>query len=54
MTFSLDKKIVEGDTAFIAWSAETADNVYELGTDTFTVHDGMIVSQTYVAKKTPK
>ena len=54
MTFSLDKKIVEGDTAFIAWSAETADNVYNLGTDTFTVRDDKIVSQTFVANRTPK
>ena len=54
MTFSLDKKIVEGDTAFIAWSAETADNVYNLGTDTFTIRDDKIVSQTLVTHKTPK
>jgi len=54
MTFSLDKKIVEGDTAFIAWSAETADNVYNLGTDTFTVRDDKIVSQTFVAHKTAR
>ena len=54
MSFSLDNRIVDGDTAFIAWSAETADNVYELGTDTLVVRDGKIVTQTYVDKKTPK
>ena len=54
MTFSIDKRFVDGDTAFIACRAETADNVYELGTDTFTVREGNIVSQTYIAKKTPK
>ena len=26
---------VEGDYAYILWTAETADNVYEVGTDTF-------------------
>lgn len=45
---------VEGDTAFITWSAETADNVYELGTDTFVVRDGKIITQTFAAKATPK
>ena len=54
MSFSLDKKIVDGDTAFISWHAETADNVYNLGTDTFTIRDDKIVSQTLVAHKTPK
>ncbi len=54
MTFGLDKRFVDGDTAFIAWHAETADNVYDLGTDTFTVRDGMIVAQTFVAHKSPK
>jgi ketosteroid isomerase-like protein len=53
-SFSLDHRIIDGDTAFIAWSAETANNVYELGTDTFVVRDGKIVTQTIVAKKTPK
>ncbi len=54
MSFSLDKKIVDGDTAFISWHAETADNVYNLGTDTFTIRDDKIVSQTLVTHKTPK
>jgi ketosteroid isomerase-like protein len=53
-SFSLDKRIIDGDTAFIAWSAETADNVYDLGTDTLVVRDGKIVTQTFVVKKTPK
>ncbi len=54
MSFSLDHVAVEGDTAFIAWSADTADNVYDLGTDTFFVRDGKIAVQTYVAQVTPK
>jgi ketosteroid isomerase-like protein len=31
-TFSLKQQFVEGDHAYILWSAETADNVYKLGT----------------------
>jgi hypothetical protein len=43
-----------GDHAYILWSAETADNVYELGTDTFVVRDGKIVGQSFTGKVTPK
>jgi len=53
-SFSMDQQIIAEETAFIAWRAETADNVYELGTDTFWIHDGKILVQTYAAKATPK
>lgn len=45
--FSLQQQVVEGDYAYILWTAETADNVYELGTDTFVVRDGKIVAQSF-------
>ena len=45
---------LDGDTAYIVWRAETADNRYELGTDTFVVKDGKIVSQTFAGKISPK
>jgi hypothetical protein len=45
---------VDGDHGFILWAAETADNVYELGTDTFVVHDGKIQVQSFAGKITPK
>jgi ketosteroid isomerase-like protein len=38
--FSLRQQSVEGDYAFIVWTAETADNIYELATDTFHVRGG--------------
>jgi ketosteroid isomerase-like protein len=53
-SFSMGKTVIEGETAFITWSAETADNVYELGTDTFWIRDGKIMTQTFAAKVTPK
>lgn len=53
-TFSLKHQSVEGDYGYILWSAETADNVYELGTDTFVVCDGRIVVQSFAGKITPK
>jgi ketosteroid isomerase-like protein len=52
--FSMKQQSVEGDYAYILWNAETADNVYELGTDTFVVRDGKIVAQSFAGKITPK
>ncbi len=52
--FSMKQHFVEGDYAYILWTAETADNVYELGTDTFVVRDGKIVAQSFTGKITPK
>lgn len=53
-TFSLRQLTVEGDHGFIVWAAETADNAYELGTDTFYVRRGKIQVQSFAGKITPK
>ncbi len=53
-SFSMDKTVIKGEVAFITWSAETADNVYEFATDTFVVRDGKIASQTFTGKINPK
>ena len=52
--FKMKQQSVDGDYAYILWTAETADNVYEAGTDTFVVRDGKIVAQSFAAKITPK
>jgi len=52
--FSMKQQFVEGEYAYILWSAETADKVYELGTDTFVVRDGKIVAQSFTGKITAK
>ena len=52
--FSMKQQSVEGDYAYILWTAETADNVYELGTDTFVVRGGQIVAQSLASKITSK
>ena len=54
MTFTMDAVHVTGDIAYIVWHAETADNVYEMATDTFVIEDGKIATQTLAAKVTPK
>lgn len=52
--FSLQRQYVDGDHAYILWTAETADNVYELATDTFVVRAGKIKVQSFAGKITPK
>ena len=52
--FNMKQQFVQGDYAYIVWTAETADNVYELATDTFIVREGKIVAQSFTGKITPK
>jgi len=54
MSFEMLGQEVDGDTAYIVWKAETADNRFELGTDTFIVQNGKIVTQTFAGKISPK
>jgi ketosteroid isomerase-like protein len=53
-SFSMKQQSVEGEYAYILWAAETANNVYEMATDTFVVRDGKIVAQSFTGKITPK
>ena len=53
-SFSLQLRSVDGDYAYILWSAETADNVHEMGTDTFVVRNGQIVAHSFAMKSRPK
>jgi ketosteroid isomerase-like protein len=52
--FALHQRCVEGDYAYIRWNAETSDNIYDAGTDTFIVRNGRIVAHSFSAKITPK
>lgn len=53
-SLSMREQSVEGDYAYILWTAETADNSYEAATDTFVVQNGKIVAQSFAAKITAK
>jgi hypothetical protein len=46
----MKQQVVDSDYAYIAWTASTADNIYELATDTFVVQKGKIVAQSFTAK----
>ena len=52
--FSLQEQSYAGDYAYLLWSGETADHLYEAATDTFVVQNGKIVAQSFAAKITPK
>ena len=52
--FTLQRQFVDGDHAYIVWTAETGENLYELGTDTFCVRDGRIAVQSFASKATRK
>ena len=54
MSFEMLRQEVDGDTAYLVWKAETADNRFEVGTDTFIVRNGKIVTQTFAGKISPK
>jgi len=53
-SFSMKHTSVDGDFAYILWSAETADNVYELGTDTFVMRNDQIVAHSFALKTRAK
>jgi len=49
-SFTMQQRCIEGDHAYILWTAETADNWYEFVTDTFVVRKEKIVAQSFAAK----
>ena len=53
-TSNTTQRLVAGDYAYMLWTAETPDNVYELAADTFFLKDSKIVVQSFGAKVTPK
>jgi hypothetical protein len=52
--FNLESKVIEGEVAYITWSADTSANSYSFGTDTFVIRDGKFVAQTFAGVVTPK
>ena len=53
-SFTMQLRCIEGDHAYILWTAETAANSYEFATDTFVVWNGKIKAQSFAAKIIPK
>ena len=54
LSFERLREDIDGDTVYLVWKADTADNRYEFATDTFILQNGKIVTQTFAAKIVPK
>ena len=52
--FEMKLQLVEGEAAYILWSADTPTVSIPYGTDTFIVRDGLIVVQSYAGEVVPK
>lgn len=52
--FEVTTEIVEDDVGVTHWECETPETVYEFGTDTFIIRDGVIKRQTFAALSEPK
>ena len=44
------KAVFEGNYAYVMWSAETPDDIYEFASDTFVIRQGRILMQSSVAR----
>lgn len=53
VTMQLDKSIVQQDVGYIIWQATTPKFKLSFGTDTFIIHDGKIIRQTYAGVASP-
>jgi ketosteroid isomerase-like protein len=53
-SFSRKQRLIEGEYAYIVWTSETADNSYEVASDTFVIQNGSIGMQAFTAKIKPK
>jgi len=48
------QRLIDGEYAYMVWTSETADNSYELASDTFVIQNGSIRLQAFTAKVKPK
>jgi ketosteroid isomerase-like protein len=53
-TLEMGQRLVDGEVAYIVWSAETPTASVPVGTDTFIVRSGKIVVHTFAAHFAPK
>ena len=53
-TFEMLQQVIEGEIAYIVWSAESPGYKIPLGTDTLVIRDGKIMVQTFAAQMEAK
>jgi ketosteroid isomerase-like protein len=54
MKFEIQRTSISGEYAYIFWTAQTKDNNYHAGSDTFIIQNNKIVYQTFTAHITPR
>jgi len=54
VSFEMVRQDVDGEHAYLIWKARTANNDYELGTDTFVIRDGKIEVHSLAWKSVPR
>jgi ketosteroid isomerase-like protein len=54
MKFEILRTSISGNYAYIFWTAQTKDNNYHAGSDTFIIQNSKIVFQTFTAYITPR
>lgn len=54
MKFEIQRTSISGEYAYIRWTAQTKDNNYQAGSDTFIIQNSKIVYQTFTAHITPR
>ena len=52
--FEMLRQVIEGETAYIVWTLESANYKIPLGTDTFLIRKGKIETQTFAGQILPK
>ena len=52
--FEMQRTSINGEFAYVFWKAQTEDNDYHIGSDTFVIQNGKIVYQTFSAHITPR
>ena len=52
--FEMKQLVIEGEVAYILWSVESEKVKIPLGTDTFVIRDGKIITQTFAGDVQPK
>jgi hypothetical protein len=53
-TFEVSQQIIEGEIAYVVWSAESGKLKIPFATDTLIVRDGKIIAQTVAAQMETK
>lgn len=52
--FTLQQQLIDGESAYIVWAADSPSTRFLMGTDTLWIHDDKILTQSFAALMEPK